>query len=247
MNIPGFDEFELDIEAAFRRDLPPFLEQITAAPLIPQNITAIPPNKNGVYLLIENDVVRYVGKTDSKAGFHNRLYRHAIHIQHRKNLDPDTISFKAVAIPVFKNADIEGMLIEHFKASWNNSGFGSNDPGKQRDTQKPADFDMNHPIDVDIPLNFISKGSINCRSLLNKLASQLPYTFRFEKKKRQNDLNIVVNIPRDRMTMRDIMRLLINSLPRHTWQATVLHGRVILYPENRQYEYYQSVIRSDNI
>jgi hypothetical protein len=84
MLIPGFDEFELDLELAFKRDLPPFIENINSAPLTYTNVSSIPIKKNGVYLLLQNEVVMYIGKTDSKAGFYNRLTRHATHLQHRK-------------------------------------------------------------------------------------------------------------------------------------------------------------------
>lgn len=245
MTIPGFDEFELDIERAFRDYLPPFLEQVTAVPLTLDNIRAIPANKNGVYLLLEKNVIRYVGKTDSKGGFQNRLTRHSNHIKHRRNIDPRTIYFKAIAIPVFKNADIESMLVEHYGASWNNSGFGSNDPGKERDTQQPADFDLSHPINVDIPLDFIITGPVSCRNLLFTLATELPYTFRFERRGHKDDLNFEINIPPDCRTMNNIMQLVVNSLPQNKWQASVFSGRVILYSEIAQYEHAQRLIRSN--
>ncbi|WP_409346933.1 Eco29kI family restriction endonuclease [Paenibacillus sp. MBLB4367] len=238
----GFDEFELDIEKAFRDYLPPFILNVGDAPLTVENILAIPPNKNGVYLLLENQVIRYVGKTDSTAGFHSRLRRHQIHMNHRKNLDPSTITFKAVAIPVFKNADIETMLIDHYNAQWNFSGFGSNDPGKNRDDQDPADFDLQYPIDVDLPLSFLAAGIYECKELLKILARELPYTLRYEKTRDQQDLDFSINIP-IQSNLKYILQTIINEMPADKWQATVLYGRVILYPEHKLYRHTQFVIR----
>ncbi|GED55697.1 Eco29kI family restriction endonuclease [Brevibacillus agri] len=244
MLIPGFDEFELDLELAFKRDLPPFIEKVIAAPLTYVNVESIPIKKNGVYLLLQNDTVMYVGKTDSKAGFHSRLTRHATHLQHRKNLDPSSITFKAVAIPVFKNADLESILIQHYGAPWNFSGFGGNDPGRQRDTQKPADFDISYPIDVDLPIEFIIAGTYSCGELLKRLSANLPYTFRFEKQAHQEELNTPINVPSDNMTVRSLLTLVIEHLPKGAWQATILFGRIILYREQRDYPYFQDIIRA---
>lgn len=132
MSIVGFDEFELDIELAFRRDLPPFIDGVPSAALVESNIMSIPCKKNGVYILLEGEDVRYVGKTDARAGFQQRLLRHLSHIQHRCGLQASIVRFKAISIPVFKNADVEDMLIAHYGARWNNSGFGSNDPQERR-------------------------------------------------------------------------------------------------------------------
>ncbi|WP_411001451.1 GIY-YIG nuclease family protein [Paenibacillus sp. TH7-28] len=244
MLTPGFDEFELDLELAFKRDLPPFIDKVEAAPLTYDNVAAIPVKKNGVYLLIQDNKVMYVGKTDSQAGFQNRLTRHATHIQHRKNLDPESISFKAIAIPVFKNADLENMLIQHYNAPWNYSGFGSNDPGKQRDTQEPANFDKQYPIDIDIPLSFIPSGTYVCLELLKVLSANLPYTFRFERKAYQDELEIPITVPIENITVKELLTLILNQLPVGKWQATVLLGRVILYRELKNYPFHQLITYS---
>lgn len=244
VNVQGFDEFELDLELAFKRDLPPFIDAIEAAPLTFIHVSSIPAKKNGVYLLLQENKVMYVGKTDSKGGFQNRLVRHSEHIKHRRNLDPTTMYFKAVAIPVFKNADLETILISHYGAPWNNSGFGGNDPGKERDTQKPAIYDLNHPIDIDVPLDFIQQGTVGARELLLLLSARLPYTFRYEKKEYLEEIEFSIEITSSAPTMREMLALVLEGLPSETWQATILYGRIILYRENREYPFYQEVIRS---
>jgi hypothetical protein len=244
VNVHGFDEFELDLELAFKRDLPPFIDALEPAPLTFVNVSSIPAKKNGVYLLLQENRVMYVGKTDSKGGFQNRLLRHSEHVKHRRNLDPSTMFFKAVAIPVFKNADLETILIDHYGAPWNNSGFGGNDPGKERDTQRPAVFDLEHPIDVDVELDFLQIGSISVQELLKLLSARLPYTFRYEKKRYQDELDFNVDITSSNSSMRDMITLILVGLPSGMWQATILYGRIILYRENREYPFYQETIQS---
>lgn len=244
VDVQGFDEFELDLELAFKRDLPPFIDALEAAPLSFLNVSSIPPKKNGVYLLLQEDKVMYVGKTDSRGGFQNRLLRHSEHVKHRCNLDPSTMFFKAIAIPVFKNADLETILIDHYGAPWNNSGFGGNDPGKERDTQKPADFDLEHPIDVNVELDFLQPGLFKVQELLKQLSSNLPYTFRYEKKRHQEELDFYVEVKLTGTSMKDMLALILEGLPRGMWQATILLGRIILYRENRNYPYIQEIISS---
>ncbi|MDQ0059467.1 Eco29kI family restriction endonuclease [Paenibacillus harenae] len=244
MNVQGFDEFELDLELAFKRDLPPFIDGLEAAPLTFINVSSIPVKKNGVYLLLQNNTLMYVGKTDSRGGFQNRLLRHSEHVKHRRNLDPTTMFFKAVAIPVFKNADLETILIDHYGAPWNNSGFGGNDPGKERDTQRPAVFDLEHPIDIDMELDFLQIGIVNVQELLKLLSARLPYTFRYEKKRHQEELDFNVEISSTRSSLRDMLTLILEGLPSGVWQVTILYGRIILYHENREYPFYQEIIRS---
>jgi hypothetical protein len=239
---PGFGEFELDIERAFADYLPPFLDGVEPAQLSEDNIRRLPGRRNGVYLLMEGAAVRYVGKTDQRSGFQDRLLRHAQHIRHRRNLDPSNVLFKAVSIPVFKNADIEPILIRHYGAIWNGSGFGANDPGAERDTQRPGEFDLMHPVDVGVPLDFIDTSTQSCRTILRRLAERLPYTFRYEKKTRQDDLQAEVSTAAA-ATMREVLHSVVGRLPSGVWQATVLHGRVILYPQRRDYEFMQEIIR----
>src|SRR5690606_30796551 len=88
------------------------------------------------------------------AGLTTRLTTHAAKICGRPNLR-GRVRFKAVQVLVFSAMELETLLIRHYKAtgapmSWQHSGFGSNDPGRQRDhtKYKEAHFDVRHPIDV---------------------------------------------------------------------------------------------------
>lgn len=131
---PGYGEFEIDIPAVFKAQLPETLETIPAAILTLENVEALPEKVQGGYILMLDGARVYVGKTDADAGFRSRLRRHWNNIQHRIGLDPTKVSFKAVRIMVFHNFDVEDILIKRFAEidgkplTWNSSGFGSNDP-----------------------------------------------------------------------------------------------------------------------
>lgn len=141
--IPGFTDFEFDLPEALLARLIDEFDSLHAAPL---NKTAVEqvPDKQGVYQLFLDRELVYVGKTDAEAGLNRRLRRHEEKIQHRPLLDPKRVSFKAVQIYVFTAVDLETQLINHYKdkkmpAVWNNSGFGANDVGQERDTTKYKD------------------------------------------------------------------------------------------------------------
>jgi len=123
-----------------RTELPKYFDALAAEPLIEAYISKIPQNAQGAYMLFLNGVLVYVGKTDAQAGFRSRLSRHFHNIQHRKNLNPLDVGFKAIRIFVFSN--LETMLIEEAekklgRPAWNFSGFGSNDPGRNRENRSP--------------------------------------------------------------------------------------------------------------
>jgi hypothetical protein len=122
--------------------------------------------------------------------------------------------------------------------SWNNSGFGSNDPGRERDTQKPSKFDTAYPLDIDTPLTLPPCPLPDpCLAIpaLSWLRIQLPYTLRFRDS--GNEIGNAAVSPAvlfgTGITMRRVIGLLMTALP-VGWQATVLQGYVILYKETRR-------------
>lgn len=242
----GYGEFELDIPLAMKGQLPEFFAKLEIVALTKENVAKIPKNAQGAYLLFVNDDLVYVGKTDAKAGFQNRLGRHAKTIQHRKNLNPEEIGFKAGRILVFSTSALETMLIDEYTKRngepprWNNSGFGSNDPGRERETTRPSDFDSRYPVDIDREIDFLEPGPANINDLLQKLRSMLPYTFRYEVDAghiadSSHAKGLEVEVPSSNVTMRFLLQEVLNALEEN-WQATVLPNRVILYRENRKYE-----------
>jgi len=256
-SIPGYDEFELNIENVLRAQLPNFLHNVNAAPLIYSNVQSLPAGAKGAYMLLHCGVPMYAGKTDSRHGFRDRLTRHWYTLQHRQRLRIEDISFKAIRVMVFSNFDVETILIEEMRHQdpaylrWNDSGFGSNDPGHNREGQEPAEFDMQYPIDIDKPLDVIHADTYNMRDLLVDVKEKLPYLLRYETDetgRRGNKVTYArhtvghadqrattVNIPRNALTMREFLTIVVGALP--GWQSTVFPGRVILYRENQNYQF----------
>jgi hypothetical protein len=247
----GFVEFEFDLPDALLMSLTAVIDGMAGAPLTPANVLNLP-EAQGVYVLLHRDRISYVGKTDAEAGLRNRLERHAWTIQHRRNLSPADVRFKAVRIFVFTAMDLETQLIRHYRpAAWNNSGFGSNDPGRERDTTnlKPDGFDANYPIDIDHEITLDLPRETKASVVVNALKSALPYTFRVEgRAPRSRQIhadfeNSIVSLPKGRLTTRLAVESLVRVLP-PGWQATALPSRIIVYRESREYSFGETIARS---
>jgi hypothetical protein len=243
--VNGYDEFEIDVEAILRDQLPRFFTAVAPAPLTAENVAALPERAKGAYMLLLDDVPVYAGKTDTRHGFRDRLNRHSWTVQGRKGLDPARLSFKAVRIMVFSAFDVEAILIAEMKKEgvgslpWNNSGFGSNDPGKNRDGQQPADFDQWYPVDIDFPIDGLPPGEMSLSEFLRVVKGKLPFLIR--NAPLPDDIR-VTGLPTT-STVRDLLKMTIAALP-PGWQVTVLHGRIIIYKENRDYPYKIEMFRS---
>jgi hypothetical protein len=181
----GYIDFEFDLPTALLIQLTQKLDQLEEAPLTIENLKAVP-DVQGVYQLFLDKILVYIGKTDADAGLHKRLAIHARKIMHRKNLDPARVGFKAARIFVFTAMDLETELIRHYggvkNIGWNGSGFGANDPGRERDTTriKPKNYYAQFPIDIDRTLELnINRGETAADALL-RLKNLLPYTIRYE-------------------------------------------------------------------
>lgn len=229
----------------------PALDEMSSAPLTLSNAVNLP-EAQGVYLLAHDGAIRYVGKTDAEAGLRTRLARHARKFEQRWNVRPEDVSFKAAQILVLTAMDVESRIIKHFRAEWNGSGIGSNDPGRERETTNKPEFgfDARFPINIDIPLEILEPGDKTVHAALIALKEALPYTLRYEvtlpdgrKKAGSHDyrlnphpdmLSSSVIIPYGPMTVRNMMQLIVSALPLG-WQATYFVSHVILYKESRVY------------
>lgn len=252
----GYVEYEIDVERVLRNELPGVVDATEIAPLTAEAIAAIPEKAKGAYVLFENGHPVYAGKTDTRHGFRDRLSRHSHTIQDRDGFDPGTIGFKAVRILVFSNFDVEAILIKELQKkdatalAWNNSGFGSNDPGRNREGQEPAEFDVRRSINIDRPLPFLLPSEeISVLSLLVRLKEGVSYDFRYETDPNskgkpgdyrkgqieQRDAPPVV-LPAKHASMREALHVVLSALP-SGWQATIFPGRVILYRESKTYAY----------
>ncbi|BDA85503.1 hypothetical protein Sa4125_30450 [Aureimonas sp. SA4125] len=255
----GYAEFELDIAAIMKSSLPAYFAALDPVPLLPANINQIPAQAQGAYMLYLNGTVIYIGKTDAKAGFRYRLNRHAKNVQHRKSLDPAEVSFKAVRVFVFNMFDLEDMLIDQFiettgmRPFWNTSGFGSNDPGHNRENQESAVFDLRHPVQIDRDITAITPGAQEILQVFLRLKDMLPYTLRYEadgpgkqawRKGHADMRGSQVTIAVGPQTTRSILQACLDAMG-HEWQATVLPNRVIVYKENTTYPEQVEVLRGN--
>ncbi len=236
----GFRAFEFDLPPALLKQVIGVLDTMEQGPLVAAHVSSTVPEAQGVYQLFHNGKLVYVGKTDAQSGLRRRLERHAYTILSRHNLDVAEMSFKAVQVLVFSAMDLETSLINHYRelgapSVWNGSGFGNNDPGRNRDKTalREDGFDATYPISIDLPLDL--KGLRETRSaqaLLTAISSRLPYTLRFEKTAVATTqlAEALIDCPAGVNTMRQVMTRVVEALP-IGWQATRLSGRVILYRE----------------
>jgi hypothetical protein len=164
----------------------------------------------------------------------------------------EELIFKAVRIFVFTAMDLETQLIRYYSpVPWNNSGFGSNDPGRERDTTnlKPDGFDASYPIDIDREISLDLPARANAIAIVSALKSALPHTFRVEgrargKRMAHMDLeNAEISIPNKPYSARSLVSAVVHGLP-PGWQATALSSRIILYRETRDYLYGEVIARS---
>jgi hypothetical protein len=243
----GYVEFEFDLPSALLQSLVHEFDKMDSASLTHEH-TQLVPDEQGVYQLLVGGQVVYVGKTDAKAGLKGRLRKHAFTIRHRQNLKPEDVQFKAARIYVFTAMDLETLLIEHYAKKsgevwWNSSGFGSNDPGRNRDETelKATGFDAVYPIDLDYPIEIDTQGGVSAAVVLDALRLQIPYKLRAQNlggssKKPHAELRdtIVPVFEVQPKTAREAITAVLSVLP-PGWQATLLPGRIILYRESRNY------------
>lgn len=249
----GFAEFEFDLAGALLSQVVNVLDNMESETLTTTLVATIPSEAQGVYQLFLDDRMVYIGKSDAEAGLSARLLRHSNKILHRRNFGKKKVSFKAVRISVFAAMDLETQLIKHYKGkgqllvAWNKSGFGANDPGRNRETtnKHPLGFDSMYPIDIDIPLA-MKPGSYPVSDVLIKLKDILPYCLRYEVEEGKgggqafktsphpDQLASVVSISKRKLTAREIITEIVHALP-PGWQATSFVSHVILYKESISY------------
>jgi len=250
----GYAELEFDLPGVLLAAILDRFEVISPADLTLKNAEQVP-EEQGVYALYLKDSNRlvYIGKTDSEAGLRHRLTRHSRKITGRENISPDDVQFKAIRLFVFTAMDLETALIKHFggvkKVLWNNSGFGSNDPGRHRDTSAYKDdhFDALYPIKLDEVFVNISPGEYTISEIMQCLKNGLPYTLRFQRPGRSsyhNDYDrTMIGIAKPNMTTREILRICGDALPAG-WHITALPSHIISYKNDRNiYKHGQEIAR----
>ncbi|NYT68838.1 GIY-YIG nuclease family protein [Pusillimonas noertemannii] len=242
-----FEDFEFDLPSALLERLVLLFSKMTPGALNDETVQGVP-EAQGVYQLFFNNELVYIGKTDAGAGLKKRLLRHARKVQSRRNLPPGTVTFKAIRVYVFTAMDLEDMLLKHYRAdgphpAWNNSGFGSNDPGQKRDQSDLKDhhFDKLHPIDLDVAItHHFESFPITAADFLKFLKTELTYTIRYQStggRSRRAHADLVacqIVLTEATKTVREWLRQIKGALGAN-WQITALPGYVLVYKENKPY------------
>lgn len=247
----GYIEFEFDLPGALLVQLIKTIDGLEAVALSAENLADIP-EQQGIYQIFSEGKLVYIGKTDAESGLRKRLVRHAKKIRHRVGLDISKIHFKAVRIFVFTAMDLESDLIRHYGGvktiDWNGSGFGANDPGRERDTTNvdPDNYDAKFPIDIDRDISFVIEVNETAAVVAQRLKSALPFLFRYQGrggKSRKAHLDFeqaTLTAISGPISTRNIIKHIVSALP-PGWQATALPGYVIMYKEALR-EYPQSQV-----
>lgn len=240
--IDGYVELEFDLAGALLREVTQIFGTMVAADLTTTNLAAVA-EAAGVYALFSKGTgdLLYIGKAEGSKGLHNRLTRHMRKINGREFITPSDVQFKAIRLFVFAAMDLETSLINYYggtkKVPWNHSGFGSNDPGKERDTTKykKDHFDTQHPIRLNASFVDIAPGTYPVSEIMQKLKDDLPYLLRFQRpnpnSRRSFESEFASNqvtVPRLGMSTREVVELCVRGLPTG-WQATALPSHIICY------------------
>ncbi|SDK03651.1 GIY-YIG nuclease family protein [Billgrantia gudaonensis] len=241
-----FQELEFDLPSKLLEELVRLFGEMPAGPLNAEALGHVE-EEQGVYQLFKDGQLVYIGKTDAEAGLKKRLSRHAAKIQSRRNLPVEQVTFKAIRVYVFTAMDLESLLISHYREAgqqpdWQHSGFGSNDPGKERDTTrvKETNFDAQYPIDLDFQVTIEADGNaITVAELLQQMKKQLAYNIRFEtrrgggRKPHQDLEDAEVQLPSKTGTVLSFLKLAKRELGA-SWRITALPGYVIAYKNDRR-------------
>lgn len=236
-------EFDFDLARAVVDQLIESLDAVEVGGLTTENLAHVK-GVQGVYQLFHEDVAVYVGKADRN--LKSRLQRHRRTLSARQNIHVERLGFKGLYI--HKNWTTwtsEDVLLRRYATTcaWNNSGYGSNDPGRNReDTDIGAgDFHQQYPIRADWVVNEIQPGKYEANALLRQLKAELPYLLRYEtaRPKRWKEGSPKYNgreleVERAGMTAEELIASIARQLG-PTWQATRFPSRYILYEEARAY------------
>jgi hypothetical protein len=237
--MPASGEFRLSITRALADQLSDGLAALDPAPLDPLDIAHVDP-KPGVYQLYENGTLIYVGKAQASEPLPKRLRQHYDKLTGR--LGVGAMTFTCLYVHEDMEAvSPEQLLITKYKgegeAAWNFMGFGSKDPGKERDTTRiDADhFDAVHPINLDFVCPDIKAGTYIVADLLKLVKKKLPFLFRYESAPfhAQLDVKIAKNAPTANELFEALGAVIADADPK--WRITALPGYVIMYPKEGPY------------
>lgn len=239
--------YSFDFLNTISHQLKTFIDELALTPLNPRTLHAFSAfqrennSEQGVYLIHYDGAPVYLGKADDVA---ERLGNHYKKLLGRHNIEPDKIAYKAILLDrSMSTAANEEILIALFRKDyegmWNGKGFGSKDPGKERDTTKPGPFDEKYPINEQHIVNFEStSGSLDF--YLKKAKAELPYHFRFEIPK-QISRATQITLPNASLPADDFLQIIINNLGQG-WKGVILSYGMIIYKTEHRYKYGKELI-----
>ncbi|MCE8005287.1 GIY-YIG nuclease family protein [Billgrantia ethanolica] len=241
------EELEFDLPTKLLEELVKLFDEMTEGPLDTSTISSSVKEEQGVYQLFKDGELVYIGKTDSDAGLKRRLLRHSKKIQSRNNLDVEQVGFKAIRVYVFTAMDLEGLLIKHYREKgirpgWQHSGFGSNDPGRERDSTEVKDdsFDALYPINLDeVVILESDSNTMKVADLLTQMKNQLHYNIRFQTEPPRSR-NPHPELKEKEVTVDSLEGTTFQYLQRakralgDSWRIMTLPGYVIIYKNDRR-------------
>jgi hypothetical protein len=205
------------------------------------------PNNGGVYVLSHHRERVYVGKA---ASLRSRLEQHASDLDGRRNISRQDVAFVCAELSSnWAPYGAEEILMGRGRLPWQNSGFGNNDPGRNRDSSriKMDHWDAQFPIRLDWPCSAIPAGVYDAARLLRMLKETLPFVLRFQREGSSHAppppevQAAVIEIQQAGMPFWELMRRLVDALP--GWQATALPGYAIFYRETFDYPSALAILR----
>ena len=231
--------FTLSITRALGDQLAAALDTLTPAALDLEHLHQVE-KRAGVYQLYLRDEFVYVGKADKD--LRGRLTQHYKKLRGRQNVPMAEVGFSCLYVNEdFSALAPERLLIDHYRAQggvpWNTNGFGSKDPGKNRDqTRIEMDhFDYLFPINLDLGLSGLPDGEMPLGKFMAAVKKELPFLFRYA------NGGSAISEPvqsQPEMTAHDAFTLIARALP-DPWQVVALPGYVVAYP-NQPSEYQSS-------
>lgn len=203
----------------------------------------------GVYVVHYDGRPAYVGKAKN---IEKRLSDHLFKLSGRNKIDFSRVRFQALYLDEsMSTAANESLLIAQFKARhpdmWNGAGFGTKDPGKERDTTKTSPFDLAYPINaeylVECPAG--ADTGIKLATLLSSVKKKLPYRLRYGKIGKDADRSI--RMSSQKLPAQELLQEVVQFLG-GTWHAAVMKHGMVLYNVAKDYPATTVILRprSDN-
>jgi hypothetical protein len=239
--------FEFDIAGPLFEQMCLDLDRLSPLPLDEANLSDVA-KKPGVYALHHAGQLVYVGKADRNA--RGRLRKHRKQLHGRIGIGPDDISFRCLHFAhTWDPFQPEAALIDRYHPVWNRTGFGPNDPGRKRDH---TDLKANHwhvlyPLDPSYVCDGVPSGDYDVLELLRAVSKDAPFWVRFQGNRvgrgdegrasyeaahRDFATARPVLVPRDGMSVRDLLLLAIQALSSpEEWQLTQLPSHLLAYRE----------------